>query len=685
MNALLASSEPAAYATAIRMARRRTRGSTAERHVDCGRCRRGARRCSSATIVVRRTRRAWPGAAAQSRGARRHRLHSPIAESSARGFAARAVARTDRPEREARAACRASSARLRATSQHGVSSPTALARLPAQFDALYCQLVAVGEAAGALPPVLARLADERERAAAQRAKVRAALTYPVAVLLLALAITAALLIWVVPTFKQIFDGFGAELARRRRASCIALSDAVARWSVPGSIAIAAVRWHCAWLTCCGARRLRVSALHRIALPLAGRGHTVRRARGRALEPRARHAAGRRHAARRCIRLAHPGDRQCRVRSCHRRDRGAPSAAANGSPLRCGRSAAFRPSRATDRRRRGVRRARHYAARRSLAQRRKSTKGSARWQASAEPLVDHRARVRSSVASSSRCICPSSTRQRGVASSRIQSSAIAAASYPCQPKSFSAPMFTHRHAIGVAIGSLPTVVAIRVCDRLRARDRQLSERRRVSAAHHARARVAHRGERSGGRAARKDDGLPARYNLCVPRSACPHCGHVLRMWENIPLLSYLLLRGRCSACRTPVRIRYPLVELASAALAALTLVRFGPTRHGSRGVRAMRRPTRYERHRHRNPPSARLADAAAALGRSHRQFRRYVRQLARRRRRARSRGTRSSGASIGSSSWFAASKAWGTATSSCSPRSAPGSVGLRCRRSSSLRP
>lgn len=73
-----------------------------------------------------------------------------------------------------------------------------------------------------------------------------------------------------------------------------------------------------------------------------------------------------------------------------------------------------------------------------------------------------------------------------------------------------------------------------------------------------------------------DGLPARYNLWVPRSACPHCGHVLRAWENVPLLSYLLLRGRCSACRAPIGVRYPAVELASGALAALALFRFGPS-------------------------------------------------------------------------------------------------------------
>ena len=110
-------------------------------------------------------------------------------------------------------ACRASSAHSRATSPLACAFSAALQRHPAQFNALYCQLVEVGEAAGALAAVLARIADDRERAAAQRAKVRAALTYPVAILLLAIAITAALLVWVVPTFKQIFDGFGAEAAR----------------------------------------------------------------------------------------------------------------------------------------------------------------------------------------------------------------------------------------------------------------------------------------------------------------------------------------------------------------------------------------------------------------------------------------------------------------------------------------
>jgi leader peptidase (prepilin peptidase)/N-methyltransferase len=57
----------------------------------------------------------------------------------------------------------------------------------------------------------------------------------------------------------------------------------------------------------------------------------------------------------------------------------------------------------------------------------------------------------------------------------------------------------------------------------------------------------------------------KFNLMVPRSRCQKCDHQIRWYENIPLLSYLLLRGKCSACKTPISLRYPLVELASAAL------------------------------------------------------------------------------------------------------------------------
>lgn len=67
-----------------------------------------------------------------------------------------------------------------------------------------------------------------------------------------------------------------------------------------------------------------------------------------------------------------------------------------------------------------------------------------------------------------------------------------------------------------------------------------------------------------------------YNLLRPHSTCPACGHGIRAWENIPLVSWLALRGRCSACRARISARYPLVELLAGIGAAYAAWRFGPT-------------------------------------------------------------------------------------------------------------
>ncbi|MBX3611711.1 MAG: prepilin peptidase [Hydrogenophaga sp.] len=58
-----------------------------------------------------------------------------------------------------------------------------------------------------------------------------------------------------------------------------------------------------------------------------------------------------------------------------------------------------------------------------------------------------------------------------------------------------------------------------------------------------------------------------YNLVVPRSACPHCGHRITWYENIPVFSYLALRGKCSECKAPISARYPMVELVTGGLFA----------------------------------------------------------------------------------------------------------------------
>lgn len=66
----------------------------------------------------------------------------------------------------------------------------------------------------------------------------------------------------------------------------------------------------------------------------------------------------------------------------------------------------------------------------------------------------------------------------------------------------------------------------------------------------------------------------RYNLMVPRSACPHCGHQISGIENIPVVSYLFLRGKCVECKTRISTRYPFVELLSGAMSALLVWHFG---------------------------------------------------------------------------------------------------------------
>jgi leader peptidase (prepilin peptidase) / N-methyltransferase len=67
----------------------------------------------------------------------------------------------------------------------------------------------------------------------------------------------------------------------------------------------------------------------------------------------------------------------------------------------------------------------------------------------------------------------------------------------------------------------------------------------------------------------------RFNLMVPHSACPHCGHAITALENIPILSWLMLRGRCRGCQAPISPRYPLVELLTGLATAVIAWHFPP--------------------------------------------------------------------------------------------------------------
>ena len=78
-------------------------------------------------------------------------------------------------------------------------------------------------------------------------------------------------------------------------------------------------------------------------------------------------------------------------------------------------------------------------------------------------------------------------------------------------------------------------------------------------------------------------LPRQQSLVRPRSACPSCGATIRWFDNIPILSWLMLRGRCRRCSGRISIRYPLVEAAAGALAVLALWRWGPGLAGAEVV------------------------------------------------------------------------------------------------------
>ncbi|MCP2011407.1 prepilin peptidase [Duganella violaceipulchra] len=82
---------------------------------------------------------------------------------------------------------------------------------------------------------------------------------------------------------------------------------------------------------------------------------------------------------------------------------------------------------------------------------------------------------------------------------------------------------------------------------------------------------------------KEEPHTTRYNLMVPRSACPHCQHQITALENIPVLSYLVLRGKCSSCKAPISARYPAIEALTGVLSALVVWHFGSGWAGLSGL------------------------------------------------------------------------------------------------------
>ena len=110
----------------------------------------------------------------------------------------------------------------------GIPLSSALKQFPDKFDALYCDLVLSGEQTGALDQIFSQIADYRERAEALKATVKKALFYPTLVLMVALAVTSILLLFIIPQFADIFDSFGAPLPLFTQGA-IALSQWLQRY------------------------------------------------------------------------------------------------------------------------------------------------------------------------------------------------------------------------------------------------------------------------------------------------------------------------------------------------------------------------------------------------------------------------------------------------------------------------
>lgn len=120
----------------------------------------------------------------------------------------------------------------------GSSLSQAFRKFPLQFDALYCNLVAAGEQAGILDTLLDRLATYKEKIQAIKGKIKSALFYPISVIVVAFIITAVIMIFVIPAFKDVFKSFGADLPAPT-LFVIAISDFFVAywWAIFGAIGI----------------------------------------------------------------------------------------------------------------------------------------------------------------------------------------------------------------------------------------------------------------------------------------------------------------------------------------------------------------------------------------------------------------------------------------------------------------
>ena len=159
-------------------------------------------------------------------------------------------------------------ANLRADVETGTSLSAAFRKFPQQFSDLYCNLIEAGEAAGILESILERLATYMEKVEGIKAKIKSALMYPVAVILVAFIVVAVIMVFVIPSFKEVFSSFGADLPAPTRL-VIAISEAFVQYGllILGVLVAASVGLARAWRRSARLQRLTDQLL--LQLPVFG--------------------------------------------------------------------------------------------------------------------------------------------------------------------------------------------------------------------------------------------------------------------------------------------------------------------------------------------------------------------------------------------------------------------------------
>ena len=140
-----------------------------------------------------------------------HALHAPARDDDEGRRAAAAGVRHRRQGRIATRRWRKLLIDIKTDVETGSALAAAFRKYPLYFDALFCNLVGAGEQAGILETLLDRLATYKEKILAIKSKIKAALFYPIAIIVVAFVITAVIMIFVIPAFKEVFTSFGADL------------------------------------------------------------------------------------------------------------------------------------------------------------------------------------------------------------------------------------------------------------------------------------------------------------------------------------------------------------------------------------------------------------------------------------------------------------------------------------------